>query len=131
MIYIAFQVFLSIIPGIDLTRLAILNLGSEVAMKDGILSALWKKLGNLSNINKSLEINLMLTLRFLCNAFSSEVGRSMIIAQKSEILSSLKNFKMSQNRNLLMALATFYLNLAVLNNDSDSTLLQAISEVSL
>ena len=57
-------------PGIDLIRVALLNSSSADIISRGLLDKLWGNIGTDMH-SKSGEVILMLTLRAICNSFSS------------------------------------------------------------
>ncbi|KAJ3341189.1 hypothetical protein HDU91_000748, partial [Kappamyces sp. JEL0680] len=118
-------------PGIDLIRFAVLHSGTDAQTEERFHSSLWSNLGAFRPFSKTLEVNLMLTLRVFCNSFKNSQAPSFIQTAKPQLLSELKTVpSLSQNSNLLNALTTFYLNLIISSaaGESSTAIVQGIAE---
>ncbi|KAI8817194.1 WD40-repeat-containing domain protein [Fimicolochytrium jonesii] len=107
-------------PGIDALRLIVLH--SALPFKKHDLVAYLNALAGFADVKpntglggKTGETNAMLTLRFLANVFATEEGRNFAWKQKGEIIELIKYVpSVTENTNVHVALATVYLNYAVL-----------------
>ena len=97
------------LPVLDLVRLLVassLEFASEPKVLEILLSSGFEDLDRPNNI--------MLAIRGLGNLFEIESGRDQLAAKFDQVYSRVKGFISSENKNLLIAIATLYVNYAVL-----------------
>ncbi|KAJ3183566.1 hypothetical protein HDU85_001995 [Gaertneriomyces sp. JEL0708] len=125
-------------PGVDLLRLVVLH--SPLILKDMDLVKDLDQIADFSGmptttVDKVRETNAMLALRLLANIFTLTEGQNMVFANRNEIFNLIKvAFRFSQNKNFRTALATVFLNFAVLLRERADValrveLIQSLSEM--
>ncbi|KND02975.1 uncharacterized protein SPPG_08978 [Spizellomyces punctatus DAOM BR117] len=108
-------------PAIDILRLVVLH--SSLPVTSGSLARLLDQLAGFSTLkqdalSKVEETNIMLALRFLANAFATKEGQASAYNERQQIVDLVKDcWRGTQNKNLRVALATVFLNYAVLLNE--------------
>ncbi|KAJ1959901.1 WD repeat protein Lub1 [Dipsacomyces acuminosporus] len=113
-------------PGLDLLRLVVAYSPLPVTYQSngkgfvdylGEATGLFRLLGSDSTsttLAKSDEINLMMGVRSLANAFATDAGIDLIWSSRKSILSALDNsWIKAANKNLITALSNLYLNIAI------------------
>lgn len=103
------------VPALDLLRL--LTAASEKAVES--TGAGGQNLVDILSASENLSAdaplnNVMLAIRALANLFTCEAGRSLMGSEFGKVHSLVEPFATSPNRNLVIAVATLYINYSVL-----------------
>ncbi|XJO78809.1 hypothetical protein BDV3_003193 [Batrachochytrium dendrobatidis] len=119
-------------PGIDLFRVVVLHTTAPLQLDSDfvftILRAAQLPVQDVTLLTKSQETTVMLALRALSNLFSKADFRTVLYRQRQQILNQTSELaKKADNKNLRVALATLYLNMAVMVCENETTFDDAFS----
>jgi phospholipase A-2-activating protein len=103
------------LPGIDLLRLSAVapNFAMHTSGGEGTIVETLAKSG-VFEANTDKPNNTMLAIRVLANLFMTEEGRLVADGCFEDVISSTQPFSSTSNKNLATAIATLYINYAVL-----------------
>jgi phospholipase A-2-activating protein len=126
------------LPGLDLLRLAVAAEKTVEITSSGRSQTIIDVIASADNISANAPVNnAMMAIRALGNLFTHEAGRLVMDGEFDKVHSLVSPFITSNNRNMIVAITTLYINYAVLlgaaapnhNSDRAITLLDELTKI--